>query len=93
MLLFVFCFLGLQAQSKDPLQTKDKEAQEKWVDNILNNMTNEEKIGQLFMVQAYSTNDTLNEKLVEELIQKYHAGNLIFMQGTPKRQAELTNKL
>jgi len=92
MLLFVFCFLGLQAQSKDPLQTKDKEAQEKWVDNILNNMTNEEKIGQLFMVQAYSTNDTLNEKLVEELIQKYHAGNLIFMQGTPKRQAELTNK-
>ncbi|WP_301399856.1 glycoside hydrolase family 3 N-terminal domain-containing protein [Polaribacter huanghezhanensis] len=92
MLLFVFCFLGLQAQSKDPLQTKDKEAQEKWVDNILNNMTNEEKIGQLFMVQAYSTNDTLNEKLVEELIQKYHAGNLIFMQGTPEKQAELTNK-
>jgi beta-N-acetylhexosaminidase len=92
MLLFVFCFLGLQAQSKDPLQTKDKEAQEKWVDNILNNMTNEEKIGQLFMVQAYSTNDTVNEKLVEELIQKYHAGNLIFMQGTPEKQAELTNK-
>ncbi len=90
--LFVFCFIATQAQSKDPLQTKDKEAQEKWVHNILNKMTNEEKIGQLFMVQAYSTNDTINEKLVEELIQKYHAGSLIFMQGTPEKQAELTNK-
>lgn len=90
--LFVFCLAATQAQSNDPLQTKDKEAQEKWVNNILNKMTNEEKIGQLFMVQAYSTNDTVNEKLVEELIQRYHAGSLIFMQGTPEKQAELTNK-
>ena len=87
----MFCFIATQAQSKDPLLTKDKEAQEKWVNTILNKMTNEEKIGQLFMVQAYSTNDTLNEKKVEELIKKYHAGSLIFMQGTPQRQAELTN--
>jgi beta-glucosidase-like glycosyl hydrolase/CubicO group peptidase (beta-lactamase class C family) len=90
--LFVLCIIATQAQSKDPLLTKDKEAQEKWVNNILNRMTNEEKIGQLFMVQAYSTNDAENEKKVEELIQKYHAGSLIFMQGTPKKQAELTNK-
>ena len=91
-LLFVLCFITTQAQTKDPLLTKDKKAQEKWVNNILNKMTNEEKIGQLFIVQAYSTNDTINEKLVEELIQKYHAGSLIFMQGTPQKQAELTNK-
>ncbi len=90
--LFVFCLCVTQAQTKDPLLTKDKETQEIWVNNILNKMTNEEKIGQLFMVQAYSTNDTVNEKLVEELIQKYHAGNLIFMQGTPQKQAELTNR-
>ncbi|NVK53126.1 MAG: serine hydrolase, partial [Flavobacteriaceae bacterium] len=89
MLLFVELMV---AQNTDPLQTVDKAAQEKWVNTLLNNMTVEEKIGQLFMVQAYSTNDTINEKLVEELITKYHAGNLIFMQGTPQKQAELTNK-
>ena len=72
-LLFVLCFITTQAQTKDPLLTKDKKAQEKWVNNILNKMTNEEKIGQLLIVQAYSTNDSLNEKKVEELIRKYHA--------------------
>jgi len=90
--LFVFCVFFSQAQSNDPLQTKDKDSQEKWVNAIIDKMTNEEKIGQLFMVQAYSTNDTVNEKVVEEMIQKYHAGSLIFMQGTPKKQAELTNR-
>ncbi|MDG1993449.1 MAG: glycoside hydrolase family 3 N-terminal domain-containing protein [Polaribacter sp.] len=91
-LLFIFSIAATHAQIKDPLITKDKQAQEKWVNTILNAMTTEEKIGQLFIVQAYSTNDTVNEKKVAALIQKYHAGNLIFMQGTPKRQAELTNK-
>jgi beta-N-acetylhexosaminidase len=89
---FIFFVVFSQAQSKDPLLTKDAAAQEKWVNTILKKMTNDEKIGQLLMVQAYSTNDTLNEKFVEELIQKYHAGSLIFMQGTPQKQAELTNK-
>jgi len=90
--LFVFCVFFLQAQSNDPLQTKDKESQEKWVNAIIDKLTIEEKIGQLFMVQTYSTNDTVNEKVVEEMILKYHAGSLIFMQGTPKKQAELTNR-
>lgn len=91
-LLFVLCFLATQAQKKDPLLTNDVKAQKKWVNNILKKMTVEEKIGQLFIVQAYSTNDTLNEKKVEKLIKKYHAGSLIFMQGNPQKQAELTNK-
>ena len=88
----MFCVFFLQAQSNDPLQTKDKESQEKWVNAIIDKLTIEEKIGQLFMVQTYSTNDTVNEKVVEEMILKYHAGSLIFMQGTPKKQAELTNR-
>ena len=91
-LIVVFCVASIQAQSNDPLQTTDVEAQEKWVNAILDSMTVEEKIGQLFMVQAYSTNDTINEKVVVEMLEKYHAGSLIFMQGTPQKQAELTNR-
>jgi beta-glucosidase-like glycosyl hydrolase/CubicO group peptidase (beta-lactamase class C family) len=44
------------------------------------------------MIQAYSNLDSVHENEIKEMIQKYHVGNLIFMQGTPIKQAELTNK-
>lgn len=81
-----------QAQSVDPLLVKDVESQTKWVDSILATMTVDEKIGQFLMVQAYSNLDSVHEQEVVDLLQKYHAGSLIFMQGTPKKQALLTNK-
>lgn len=89
--MVVFAF-KLQSQRIDPLRTKDFEAQEIWVDSILNNMTIDEKIGQLFMVQAYSNLDQKHEGFITEMITKYHVGNLIFMQGTPEKQAVLNNK-
>lgn len=82
----------LNAQRPDPLRTKDFEAQEIWVDSILKSMTIDEKIGQLFMVQAYSNLDKKHEDFITEMITKYHVGSLIFMQGTPQKQAELNNK-
>ena len=89
--MVVFAF-KLQSQRVDPLRTKDFDAQEIWVDSILNNMTIDEKIGQLFMVQAYSNLDQKHEDFITEMITKYHVGNLIFMQGTPEKQAVLNNK-
>ena len=88
LLLFVF---KIQSQNTDPLKTKDFEAQQIWVDSIINNMTIDQKIGQLFMVQAYSNRDKKHEKFITEMIEKYHVGNLIFMQGTPEKQAKLNN--
>ena len=83
--------IGMVAQNKDPLKTKDANAQEKWVDSIIKNMTLDEKIGQLFMIQAYSNKDKNHQDYIAQMITKYHVGNLIFMQGTPEKQAELTN--
>ena len=93
LLFFVFVLLLVNSygQNLDPLRTEDYKAQEKWVDSILSFMTIDEKIGQLFMVQAYSNLDSVHENKIKEMIQNYHVGNLIFMQGTPKKQAELTN--
>ena len=93
LLFFVFVLLLVNSygQNLDPLRTEDYKAQEKWVDSILSSMTIDEKIGQLFMVQAYSNLDSVHENKIKEMIQKYHVGNLIFMQGTPTKQAELTN--
>ena len=42
----------LNSQTVDPLISEDFLNQEKWVDSIYNNLTLDEKIGQLFFVQA-----------------------------------------
>lgn len=63
-----------------------------WVDSIMNSMTLDEKIGQLFMIAAYSNRDETHYKEIENYIQKYKVGGLIFFQGTAEKQAELTNR-
>ena len=63
-----------------------------WVDSIYNQMTFDEKVGQLFMVAAYSNKDTIHTNAVEKLVRDYKIGGLIFFQGGPMRQARLTNK-
>ncbi len=88
---FLFVFSIVKAQTVDPLRDKNIEAQEKWVDSIINKMSIDEKIGQLFMIQAYSNKDEKHKKEVVEMITKYHVGNLIFMKGTPEKQVKLTN--
>lgn len=80
------------SQNFDPLRTDDYYVQQQWADSILNSMSVDQKIGQLFMIQAYSNKDEKHEESIKEMIEKYHIGNLIFMQGTPVKQAELTNK-
>ena len=93
-LLLLLTLIGsnIVAQRLDQLRTIDLEAQNIWVDSIINTMSIDEKIGQLYMVQAYSNLDQKHEDFITEMITKYHVGNLIFMQGTPKKQAELTNE-
>ena len=89
-LFFIVFFTN--AQSLDPLLTDDYEAQEEWVLGLMDSMTVEEKIGQLFMVAAYSNLDEKHEKFISDLIEEYHLGALIFLQDQPIKQAELTNK-
>lgn len=67
------------------------QAPETWVDSILDTLTTEEKIAQLIMVAAYSNDNKKNEKEITELIKEQRIGGLVFFQGTPHKQAELTN--
>ena len=63
-----------------------------WADSVLRSMTLDQKIGQLFMLPAYSNkNDTYCDQLAET-IRKYHVGGVIFFQGTPLKQALMTNR-
>lgn len=63
-----------------------------WVDSVYNSLTEEQRIGQLFMVAAYSGGENYNESQIVSLLQKNQIGGLIFMQGTAEAQAKLTNK-
>ena len=71
---------------------KDSEPETKWVDSIYAQMTFEEKIGQLFMVAAYSNKDSVHVNSIDKLILENKIGGLIFFQGGPGRQANLTNR-
>lgn len=70
----------------------DTDTETRWVDSIYNKLTFEEKVGQLFMIAAYSNKDAAHIAEVEKLVSEYKVGGLIFFQGGPNRQAILTNR-
>lgn len=70
----------------------DSNAETKWVDSIYKTLTFDDKVGQLFMIAAYSNKDETHFKEVEKLIEENKVGGLIFFQGGPNRQAKLTNR-
>ncbi|MCA0933782.1 serine hydrolase [Lutimonas saemankumensis] len=92
-MVFLALIVGLTLQAQtDPLKTKDSIAQDQWVDSIMKTMSVEQKIGQLFMVAAYSNKDEAHEKFISDLITKHHIGALIFFQDQAVKQVELTNR-
>lgn len=64
-----------------------------WADSVIIHMTLEEKIGQLFMIAAYSNQNENYENELEKQIRKYQVGGVIFFQGDPVRQVKMTNRL
>jgi beta-glucosidase-like glycosyl hydrolase/CubicO group peptidase (beta-lactamase class C family) len=62
-----------------------------WVDSVFKSMSLKERVGQLFMVSAYSNKGQEHHQYLLHLIKKYHIGGLIFFQGTPSEQVKLTN--
>lgn len=76
---------------RDPLAAKDQDHQQYWVDSVFQALSFEERLGQLFMVAAYSNKDDKHREEIAELIQNQQLGGLIFFQGGPVRQAHLTN--
>lgn len=87
-LIFNFGF----AQQISPLYSNDTVQQFKWVNEKYNAMTLDEKVGQLFVIAAYSNRDVAHENEIENLVKNEAIGGLIFMQDDAARQAELTNR-
>jgi beta-N-acetylhexosaminidase len=66
--------------------------QSHWIDSVYNSLSLDEKIGQLFVVAVYPTVGTAHLKSIENILEKYKPGGLMFSKGGPVKQARLTNK-
>ncbi|MEY4877111.1 MAG: hypothetical protein RL708_2260, partial [Bacteroidota bacterium] len=62
-----------------------------WIDAQIKMLNDTERIGQLFMVAAWSNKDSVNCKNLPYLISKYSIGGVIMMQATPYRHAVRLN--
>ncbi|TWS95370.1 glycoside hydrolase family 3 protein [Streptococcus sp. sy018] len=67
----------------------------KWVESTLANLTDEEKIGQLFVNLFFFDGDAFsgNNLTNKEIIEKYHIGGARYMNGSPEQVQGLINEL
>lgn len=90
-ILFSLITIQVAFGQHKPLAFKS-EAERRWTDSVYSSMTFEERVGQLFMVAAYSNKDSAHVRGIDKLVKDYKVGGLIFFQGGPYRQAKLTNR-
>ncbi|WP_439880194.1 glycoside hydrolase family 3 N-terminal domain-containing protein [Pontibacter sp. MBLB2868] len=90
----ILIFLGMgplmSLKSSEQLIVNVKE--QTWVDSVMTSLTPEQRIGQLFMVAAYSSKNEKHFREIDTLVSRYGIGGIMFMQGGPVRQAKLTNR-
>jgi beta-glucosidase-like glycosyl hydrolase/CubicO group peptidase (beta-lactamase class C family) len=91
LLTVTLLFLGSASlRAADPPFLTDKARS--WADSVLSRLSLQEKIGQLFMVAAWSNKDSSHVNEISKLIEDWGIGGVIFFQGGPVRQALLTNR-
>ena len=71
------------------------EEQIKWVEDTIDHMTDEEKVGQLFTNLFFMGQDEYsgNEISNKEILDTYHIGGARYMSGTPEQVQGLINEL
>jgi len=91
----ISCLTGfiMVLEAQNLFDTPHPSLQKEWVDSVFNSLTPDQKIGQLFMVAAYSNKYESYYQDLEALIKNFHVGGLVFFQGGPVIQAHLTNRL
>ncbi|MBK9319390.1 MAG: hypothetical protein IPM91_11560 [Bacteroidetes bacterium] len=79
------------ANAQQQIPCFNSKSAEVWADSIFNTMDYRDRIGQLFMIDAFSNKDSFHVAFINQLIDSFHIGGLIFFQGGPLKQARLTN--
>jgi len=68
------------------------EADEIWVDSVMNELSLEDRIAQMIMIYGYSNMGAEHEKMVLRQVKRQKVGGILFFQGEPLKQARLTNR-
>ncbi|MCY2687016.1 glycoside hydrolase family 3 N-terminal domain-containing protein [Salinimicrobium sp. TH3] len=93
LLLASFLITQISFSQTSPLIAEDVEQQRQWVDSIYDAMTLKEKVGQLFMIDVFSSDPPAKIEKARELVEQHYVGGVIFSKGGPKRQVKLQNEL
>ncbi|UEG53146.1 glycoside hydrolase family 3 [Mucilaginibacter daejeonensis] len=64
----------------------------RWVDSVFKTLDRKHKIAQLFFIRAHTNKGQAYADSVARVIQEEQPGGLVFFQGGPVRQAQLTNR-
>ena len=89
--LGILLCVNIIAQTKsDPLYKNEQQIQ--WVDSLYQKMSLDQKIGQLFMVAAYSNKGNSHKQELINLIQNEEIGGMIFMQDDAMEQVKMINE-
>lgn len=91
--IILFSNFVFSQNALNPLLDNNIDAQQKWVDSVYNSLSLREKIGQLYMIQVFSNQDTLEKKKIKTLISENQVGGIVYSNGGPMRQAKLNNEL
>ena len=91
-LVIVVLFQSVKSTGQERGSLRSNISKRQWVDSVYKSLTQEERIGQLFMVAAYSGGKNYNQEKITNLINNHQLGGLIFMQGDPQSQAFQTNQ-
>ena len=91
-LLVLLILLSSHNEKKSTAHDDYIRKREQWVNTQFNSLSEEERIGQLFMVAAYSNKNETHYQQIDKLIKDYKIGGLIFFQGGPMRESILTNR-
>lgn len=91
-IICVFAVLSLQAQA-GPLVASDTLGQVRWVNQQYDQMSLDQKLGQLFMIQLSSNMNGQQLQKRIALLEEENLGGIIFSTGSPTAQLRLTNTL
>src|ERR1700748_3300472 len=92
-ILFLFTIVGANifAQQK-PGYINSLKQQNHWVDSVYKKLNRKQRIAQLFFVRAHTNRGQAYEDSVGNVIKNEQLGGLVFFQGGPVRQVQLSNK-
>lgn len=93
LLIFVIFTQSIKAQYLPKNIThKDKKYAQEWVDSTYQNLSQDEKLGQLFIIALYTNKDEAHINFVRNLVEKEKIGGLILMQDDAAREIDLVNE-